>query len=122
MKYQMYSVVGAVGSLTLHICGASSGAPIVHGVNFWVAFVGTPFQNGISKGFVSSLNNGAGVGSFSTAGISLSTTDYIKTNNGFQLITAGLSSSGPATDINWWFVAPGYSWDGVVYIDNFQIY
>jgi hypothetical protein len=115
LKFNMQSS-GATAILNLHLCnGASGKSTVVKGVQIWMHLDGTPLAGVASKGDISLYNKGAAVGYFSLLPYPLSTGAY-------QLIEGTFSSSGAATDITIGFLAPGYSWDGIVYIDDVKIF
>jgi len=106
---------GVWADLTLHLCGATSNTTVVHGVQFWIGLEGTPLDGVASKGAVGLMNGDTAVGEFSLLPYPLSTGQY-------QLISGTFSDSGPATDILIDILAPGYAWDGTIYIDDLTIF
>ena len=114
LKWDMSSA-GAWANINLHMCGSTSNTTSVKGVQIWMYLEGTALSGVISKGSVSLMNGTTTVGSFYLSDCPLNTGQY-------QLINGTFSTSGPATDINIDFLAPGYMWDGTVYIDDVTIF
>jgi len=113
IKFSMTSS-GATAVLTLKLCNGNGKSTVVKGVQFWIYLDGTPLSGVVSKGSITYSNNGAGGGWFDLLPYPLSTGAY-------QLISGTFSESGPATEITIGFLAPGYAWDGTVYIDDLKI-
>ena len=115
LKFDMTSDQGgAKAVLTLHLCNGNGKSTAVKGLQIWIYLDGTPLSGVVSKGSVSLFNNGVGGGYFELLPYPLSTGAY-------QLISGTFSEAGNATDIEIDFLAPGYAWDGTVYIDDLKI-
>lgn len=116
LKFGMWSGGGgAVADLTLHLCGSSANTTVVHGVQIWMDLEGTTLSGSAPKGSVSLFNGSTFLGDFQLVDYPLSTGTY-------QLISGNFSNSGAATDISIHFIAPGYAWDGTIYVDDVKIY
>jgi len=106
---------GNYAFLKLHLCNSNGKTTVVKGVQLWMRLEGTPLAGVVSKGGIVLENNGAEVGGASWLAFPFSTGAY-------QLVSVTFDTSGPATDIAFNFLAPGYTWDGTVYIDDVKIF
>jgi len=114
LKFNMTSS-GNYAFLKLHLCNGNGKTTVVKGIQMYMKLVGTPLNGVVSKGGVYSANNGVEVGGADLIPFPFTTDIY-------QLVSLTFSSAGPATDIVINFLAPGYNWDGTVYIDDVKIF
>jgi hypothetical protein len=113
LKFNMTSS-GAYAFLRLHLCNGNGKTTPVKGLQMWMYLVGTTLSGVVSKGGIVLENNGTEVGGANWL-------DYPFTTGVWQQINVTFSGSGAATDIDINFLAPGYAWDGTVYIDDVKI-
>jgi hypothetical protein len=106
---------GNYAFLRLHLCNSNGKTTIVKGIQMWMYLSGTPLSGVVSKGGAYTENNGVAGGSTNFLAFPFTTGVY-------QLVSLTFSASGPATDVVINFLAPGYTWDGTVYIDDVKIF
>lgn len=108
----------------VNLCSSSAGV-VVHTFSFWVDFEGSPaFTNANTYGNVSVIDSTGPFDSWNFQNTAISTGTYMQVSGSF-------STSTPATQLEFWFVAPGIQscdtslglpcWQGWVYIDDLQI-
>jgi hypothetical protein len=114
LKFNMSSN-GARAVLRLHLCNGNGKTTPIKGIQMWMYLDGTALSGVVSKGGVYSKNGDVEVGGANFLAFPFSTGVY-------QLVSLTFSAAGPATDIYVNFLAPGYAWDGTVYIDDVKIF
>ena len=114
LKFNM-TASGNYAYLRLHLCNGNGKTTVVKGMQMYMKLVGTTLTSVVSKGGVYSANDGVEVGGANFQAFPFTTDVY-------QLVSLTFAKEGPATDIFINFLAPGYNWDGTVYIDDVKIF